>query len=688
MRRLLISAGIAAGVIGMLPLAFAQQAPVPAVSPAPATTPAAPASPASDATPATSTPIASAAAEARPAGEYRITGSLDVGYRWLDGPGGSFETYRSVVNLGSGVKLIGLDLAIANPSRKWFENAHIRAFNWGNDPYATFHADAEKSRIYRLNVDYRGISYFNNLPSYADPLLAKGITLNEQSFDTHRRLSSVRLEILPGRAFTPYVSAERDARSGSVVTVFHSDNNDYPVAGVTRDSTNLVRAGVRISFRRVRATLEEGYTNFRNDQSDSTGPTNYGNTSVQTLGQTLDLTSLAQSYGIRGNSHYTKADFTASPFSWADIYAQFTYTTPHTTVNYTQYDTGSLVLLNQVLFFSGQQYLVNATASFPHTTANAGWEIRPYRRVRILQSFQTDRMTNTGSAAQADTLLAGTATVSQTALALASTLGMDSSQVDISILFDAGRKFTLRGGYRYVWGNANDVVSPQEGLYTIASEKLQRNIGMGAVSWRPSQKVLLSGDAEVGTSAGTYFRTSLYDYQKVRAMGRYKLLKSWQISGDFRILMNRNPLAGSSYHFLSRQESATLTWLPSGKKLSVDATWEHCTYQSTVSYLIPQLLVGADSVYSEDCHRISGMLNATLRGLHKRAATLEAGGAAVITTGSRPTTDYQPTARLTAPLTKNVAAFGEWRYYGFGESFYQYESFRAHLVTVGLRFTR
>ncbi len=37
--------------------------------------------------------------------EHALTGTIDIGYRWVDKVGGDFNTYRSVVNLGSGPKL-------------------------------------------------------------------------------------------------------------------------------------------------------------------------------------------------------------------------------------------------------------------------------------------------------------------------------------------------------------------------------------------------------------------------------------------------------------------------------------------------------------------------------------------------------------------------------------------------------
>lgn len=624
----------------------------------------------------------------QPPWESWFTGTMDIGYRWVGTPAGSFETYRTVVNLGQGPKLLAFDLTIAEPSRRWFDTIHVRGSGIGGDPFPTFHFDAKKAEVYRLNIDYRGIALFDNLPAYADPLLANGITLDEQSFDSHRRITSLNLEIRPGAAFTPYVAAERDSSSGTGVTVFQTGGNEYPIGDTNDDATNLLRAGFRAAFGHFDATFEQGYTNFRSDQNDSTNTTGTGDNSTAVFGQTLDLNTLLQSYGIRGNSHYTKAILTANLFPWFDVYAQAMYTAPSTNVNYQLYDTGNMVVLSDLLFYNSEQYLVSSTTRFPHTTANVGWEIRPMHRVRILQSWLTDRMTNTGSATQNDTLSSSGATVSQTLMALDSTLAYNSSQAETNVMVDAGRGFTIRAGYRYMWGTANDAVIPASGLITLERDGLRRNVGMGTLSWRPTQKIFLSGEAEVGQSGGTYFRTSLYDYRRIRGMGRFSFWKYWTVSGDYRIMSNTNPLAGSSYKFLTHQESLTLIYTPRNKAVSIDATYEHCGYHSNVMYLIPQTLTPGDSVFNEDCHRISGMLNANVSGFHKRAITLEAGGSAVLTSGSNPTTYYQPTAKIVAPISKGVAFLGEWQYYGFGEVFYQYQSFRAHLVTVGLRFSR
>ena len=109
-----------------------------------------------------------------PSAESWLTGSIDVGYRWRTDVGGSFDTYRSIVNLGSGPKLLGTDFTLTDPQHRAFDQIRVRANSWGDEPYQTFHLDAKKSKLYDFSADYRDMAYFDFLPSYADPLLGPG----------------------------------------------------------------------------------------------------------------------------------------------------------------------------------------------------------------------------------------------------------------------------------------------------------------------------------------------------------------------------------------------------------------------------------------------------------------------------------------------------------------------------------
>src|SRR5581483_8317669 len=187
-----------------------------------------------------------------------------------------------------------------------FDTIHVRAYSWGDEPYETLHFDVKKAKFYNFNADYRDFAYFNFLPSYADPLIGRGIVLDEQSFDERRRLASFSLDLMPQSKFVPYFAFDHDSNSGRGATAFVTDSNEFPVPNLLRDSTNLYRGGVRIELRKFHATLEEGGTTFKDDQSlyQNSG-VNFGNSSSKVFGQTLDLTNLLASYGIRGNSTFT-----------------------------------------------------------------------------------------------------------------------------------------------------------------------------------------------------------------------------------------------------------------------------------------------------------------------------------------------------------------------------------------------
>jgi hypothetical protein len=680
-----------------LPLA-AQTPPAapPPATPAPATP--APVAPtpavfAQTAAPAPAAPAADTKAEASPvpSPEPDISGWVDFGYRWRSGVNGSLETYRSVVNLGSGPKLFGADLTLLDPKKRFFDSMHIRASGWGGDPYGTFHLDASKSKLYRFDADYRDLSYFNNLPSYADPLLTRGIILDEQSFDTRRHIGSYTLDLLPGNWFVPYLAYDRDANSGNGVMAFTQNSNEYAVPTSMNDRTNLYRGGVHFELRRFHATIEEGGTTFSSGQSlyQSPGAVNPGNLNTPIFGQTLDLTSAAASYGITGSSAYTKALFSSNAFSWMDIYGQFLFSQPSSNVHYQENATGNLYLPSEIVFYQSEQYLVSAAAKLPHTTASLGAEIRPLKRVRMTESWLTDRMHDAGNSSSMQTIVP-VGGAQQTALLLQSSLVSDYNQVETNLFFDVTSHLTLRGGYRYVWGDASDAVLPQGGELTGSEQaKLRRNVGLGGIVYRPIQKLLLTAETEVASSGGVYFNTSLYDYQKVRMQARYQATTSLSLALDFTYLNNENPTPGINYTFRSQQEAASIFWSPnSGKLITFQGSYSWSSIRSDIFYLVPETLTQATSDYSENAHTATALFNLNLGHWGVVAPKLTAGGSLFVSSGTRPTRYYQPMAKLWVPMSKHAQAFAEWWFYGYGEAFTPYEGFGTHLASIGMRYTR
>ena len=56
-----------------------------------------------------------------PTAEQLGSGYIDFGYRWIPSLNGNFSEYRSVINLGEGPKLLGIDFTILDPKKRLFD---------------------------------------------------------------------------------------------------------------------------------------------------------------------------------------------------------------------------------------------------------------------------------------------------------------------------------------------------------------------------------------------------------------------------------------------------------------------------------------------------------------------------------------------------------------------------------------
>jgi len=639
--------------------------------------------------PAAPAKAAEKAASPAPSTEQWITGSFDFGYRWVGDVRGSLPTYRSIVNLGAGPKLTGLDFTITDPKHRLFDRIDARANAWGGDPYNTAHIDVNKRGVYELRGDYRNIAYFNALPSFANPLAPRGF--DERAFDMRRRSGYMDLELFPGKHILPYLVFERNSGYGHGVETWVQDsNNSFAVPMLLRDSTNNYRGGVRLEYNRWHVTLEQGGTTYKDDDQASANGANFGDRTTPILGGTLVLNTLTQTYGVRGSSVYTKVLATASPFSWLDLNGQFLYSEPKTDARYFDTATGNFALLSSLLLYSGQYNIGSSSSNAKHTLVSAGAEIRPFKRLKIIDSFSTNRYNETGAGALTEQiLLTPGATFPALVSALSTQQAVTNNRQQVEAILDVTKKITLRGGYRYEWGDATVRAGTLDQSGSLALGALKRNVGLAGATIRPWQKLSLNVDYEGASTDQNYFRTSLYNYQKVRARAKYQASASLWFQANFGLLDNQNPTAGIQYDFRSRDNSLAAFWTPGGgKRISVMAEYDRSTLYSHIDFLLLPFFAPTVSNYKENAHTATSTIDIVLPKVAGIAPKLSAGGSLFVSSGSRASRYYQPLGRLSLPLQKHVQWNTEWRWYGFGEQLYLYEGFRAHIFMTGLRLSR
>jgi hypothetical protein len=632
-------------------------------------------------------PAADAAASPAPAPEDWLTGDIDFGYRFRTDVRGSLDTYRSVVDLPAGPRVFGFNFSLVDPKKRLFDRLDARSFNWG-DPDNTAHVDAVKRGIYDFRFDYRNIALFSAMPSFANALAPAGF--NEQSLDVRRRNISLGLDLRPASHIVPYLAYDRNSGHGTGVSTWVQDiANDYAVPTQFRDGTQNYRGGVRIEYSRFHVTLEQGGTRFKDDESAFDAVPLTGDRTSTLLGTALQLTNLQEAYGIRGRSVYSKALVSASPFRWLNLSGQFLYSEPKTDINYMDVAQGSMALVSSLLLYNGQVDSITGAANKPHVSGNAGFELRPFRRFRMVESWTTDRYHDAAYATLAQYLLIGAGTTSPTSTLTPDNQVVNYNRTQTDLFFDLSSRITLRGGYRYVWGDATALAPPlsQSGLFE--SGKLNQQVGIAGFTMKPVKNAFVTTEYEGGSTTHEYFRTSLYDYNRLRLRARYQVAASLSLQANFNAFRNRNPTAGIQEDSRSRDNSFSAHWTPNGGKwISVLAEYDRFTMHTSVLYLMPPFLTLGASDYRDNAHLATTAIEATIPGFKNHAPKIMAGGSFSIVNGTRPSRFYEPLARLSFPVRKNVSWNTEWQWYGFNEEQYLYEGFRTHLVQTGLRLTK
>ena len=639
--------------------------------------------------PAAQQPAAPPAANPASSTDEWLTGTVDLGFRWVSGIGGSVPTYRSVVSLRQDFELFGLDVTIQDLRKRWFDRLDARGYGWGGEPYNTAHVDAAKSGTYDFTFDYRNIAYFNAMPSFANPFAPAGF--NQQSFDTRQRTLGAELDLFTGKRIIPYLAFDRNSQYGNgVVTWANGASNQYPVPALFRDAIYNYRGGVRFEYNRFHVTLEQGGTTFKNDDEAANNALNFGDNTNKVLGQQLFLNSFNQGYTIRGDALYSRGLLTATPLPWLTLTGRVLYSQPHVDVAYNNSATGNLILISPLLFFTGQTELATGAAKQPHITGSVGGEIRRFRRLRIIENFLTDRFHDAAIG-----LLSTTYTGNPSAPASpqnSSTPGYQAvnyNQNQVDAIYDLTSQISLRGGWRHVWGDATVTASILSQTGPLASGQLGRNLALAGATFRPWERLRVNLDYEGASSDDVYFRTSLNDYQKGRARAQFQATPSLTFTANFWVLSNRNPAPGVNLDYLGRSNSLSVYWSPdNGKRFSLVGEYDRATIRSDIIYLSLPFLNPAISSYRDNAHIASATVNLGLPGYAGLTPTMALGGSLFISSGSRPTTYYQPLSRLSIPFNKHVSWISEWRWYGLGEAFYLYEGFRTHTLTTGLHLTR
>ena len=129
-----------------------------------------------------------------------------MGYRFSD-VSGNRDVYRSSVNFGNGLRLFEGQLRINTQEGKGslFDEFAFNTVGAGNDPYQSSILRMEKNALYRYDMQFRIVNYFNRLPSLWN---------GEHGVDSERVFQNHDLTLFPGTRFEVLLGYDRYNHTG------------------------------------------------------------------------------------------------------------------------------------------------------------------------------------------------------------------------------------------------------------------------------------------------------------------------------------------------------------------------------------------------------------------------------------------------------------------------------------------
>src|ERR1022692_4903022 len=171
------------------------------------------------------TPETVGAARGENLGNYNFTNSFEAGYRFSL-VGGDLGEYRSDVNYGNGVRLLGSSVSIDSKDGHghYFDQILLNTMGLGNDPYQSVALRIQKNGLYRYDMTWRLNDYYN--PGLT---AAGGLHL----MDTVRRTQDHDLTLFPQGKFRVRAGYSRNTQDGpTLATSLEPDNNSANSAGI------------------------------------------------------------------------------------------------------------------------------------------------------------------------------------------------------------------------------------------------------------------------------------------------------------------------------------------------------------------------------------------------------------------------------------------------------------------------
>ena len=638
-------------------------------------------------------------------GPYTISNSFEAGYRLSD-VSGNRDVYRSSVNFGNGMRLFEGQLRIntLEGRGKYFDELAFHTFGQGQDPYQSSSLRVEKNAIYRYDMRFRIVNYFNRLPSLWN---------GEHGVNSERIFQSHDLTLFPGRRVEVWLGYDRSNHNGpgfsseAVETTLEAfeAGNFLRLATNLRRLNNQYRTGTNIRVAGLAITLTHSLDNYREDTefSDASGL-------AGALSNVQAVSALRRHEPIHGNTPVTGITIRTENEHVVGFHGRYVYSGGER----------NFILSEDVTAVNPGRNLSTLRQTFVMGDANRKQGTGDF----TVTLLPTEKWTVTNTTALNNTRILGESSFLETTLFTNEfiqfeELGIRHISNATELNFRPVRKLGLYGAYRF----STRRVRSREALFfpgfdfglPLVGQDNGIHSGGGGFRWRPVRGLRVSFDAEKGRADRPFTPRSDKEFHTENARVQWRK-DDLRIGFQFKNQANDNGASLLGYSARGKQYSVNASWTPASDRVLFDLSYSHLdidTESGIFNFLEavePSDELQRRSFYTSNLHTFYA--GSRLR-LHKRVDlylaytiakdTGDGRGAPTFTSGvvpaypnfsfdgdlhnSFPLTYQSPLARLSASLHKNLAWNFGWQFYNYSEKFIGQQNYHAQVGYSSLRWT-
>lgn len=614
---------------------------------------------------------------------YNIVNSFELGYRYRT-VGGDMDSYRSTLNYGDGIRLLGSSLTMNSREGhgRFFDDLSLTTQGLGNDPYESATLRIAKNKLYRYDLIWRQNAYFN-------PGLRTGGATSPHLLDTTYNTQDQDLTLFPQSNFKFFLGYSRSRQDGpalSTIQLFDSRGNEFPFFENVRRLSNEYRIGSELTLFGIRLNWTRGWQDFKEDSTFDSG-LNLG----LNANNATTLTSFHRREPYHGASPYWRVGL-FSDKHWLSVNGRFTYTSGRR--NFVMDETA----LGTARFGAqNQQVVTTGDANRPVATGNLTVSLYPTSKLTIVNATSVYNIRIDGNSAY---FLFNDATLTSN-VQFFQYLGIRTVANETNINYQFSPHIGIYAGYNYT----NRLIRSIED-FTVFDTSSPVNVnqtnhlhsGTAGVRLRPVKPLTISLEGEVGRADTPFTPISDRNYHVLGARAQYKV-KNLTLSFQSRANYNVNSVSLSTYGSHSRNYSGTASWAPRDW-FTLDAGYSklHLNTVGGIAYFATgQFATGNQSYYFSNIHAAN--LGARFGVMHNRAdlyigynhvqdigdgRSTPAGpgiGSALPAfqaAQTLPLTYQSPLGRFSVRITDRVRWNVGYQYYAYREQFFAGQNFRAH----------